>query len=277
MSFSLRVLFKSFIDFFRDDGPILAGSISYFFVMAIFPFCLFLVSIFGYFLGENREFYNFFLEKLIYFFPEATSEITKELGTIITHRKIGLFTLLLYGFFSYQLYLSAEKAINVIFKEKATRPFLISTLFSLSIVTLMITLLIITFGAISLIPMFKFLTNFLPGLVISKITIILVGFILPLFLVTVIATSFYIFLPKKNVKTRHALIGGLFTALFLEAAKHLFTFYVALKLSNIGTIYGSLSAFIIFVLWVFYSASIFLIGGEVVHNLGTAKSSDHPS
>ena len=277
MSFSLRILFKSFIDFFRDDGPILAGSISYFFVMAIFPFCLFLVSIFGYFLGENREFYNFFLEKLIYFFPEATSEITKELGTIITYRKIGLFTLLLYGFFSYQLYLSAEKAINVIFKEKATRPFLISTLLSLSIVTLMITLLIITFGAISLIPMFKFLTNFLPGLVISKITIILVGFILPLFLVTVIATSFYIFLPKKNVKTRHALIGGLFTALFLEAAKHLFTFYVALKLSNIGTIYGSLSAFIIFVLWVFYSASIFLIGGEVVHNLGTAKSSDHPS
>ena len=277
MSFSLRILFKSFIDFFRDDGPILAGSISYFFVMAIFPFCLFLVSIFGYFLGENREFYNFFLEKLIYFFPEATSEITKELGTIITYRKIGLFTLLLYGFFSYQLYLSAEKAINVIFKEKATRPFLISTLLSLSIVTLMITLLIITFGAISLIPMFKFLTNFLPGLVISKITIILVGFILPLFLVTVIATSFYIFLPKKNVKTRHALIGGLFTALFLEAAKHLFTFYIALKLSNIGTIYGSLSAFIIFVLWVFYSASIFLIGGEVVHNLGTAKSSDHPS
>ena len=277
MSFSLRILFKSFIDFFRDDGPILAGSISYFFVMAIFPFCLFLVSIFGYFLGENREFYNFFLEKLIYFFPEATSEITKELGTIITYRKIGLFTLLLYGFFSYQLYLSAEKAINVIFKEKATRPFLISTLFSLSIVTLMITLLIITFGAISLIPMFKFLTNFLPGLVISKITIILVGFILPLFLVAVIATSFYIFLPKKNVKTRHALIGGLFTALFLEAAKHLFTFYIALKLSNIGTIYGSLSAFIIFVLWVFYSASIFLIGGEVVHNLGTAKSSDHPS
>ena len=273
----MRILFKSFIDFFRDDGPILAGSISYFFVMAIFPFCLFLVSIFGYFLGENREFYNFFLEKLIYFFPEATSEITKELGTIITHRKIGLFTLLLYGFFSYQLYLSAEKAINVIFKEKATRPFLISTLLSLSIVTLMITLLIITFGAISLIPMFKFLTNFLPGLVISKITIILVGFILPLFLVTVIATSFYIFLPKKNVKTRHALIGGLFTALFLEAAKHLFTFYIALKLSNIGTIYGSLSAFIIFVLWVFYSASIFLIGGEVVHNLGTAKSSDHPS
>jgi len=270
----VRILLKSFIDFFRDDGPMLAGSISYFFVMAIFPFCLFLVSIFGYFLGENREFYNFFLEKLIYFFPEATSEITKELGTIITYRKIGLFTLLLYGFFSYQLYLSAEKAINVIFKEKATRPFLISTFLSLSIVTLMITLIIITFGAISIIPMFKFLTNFLPGLVISKITIILVGFILPLFLVTVIATSFYIFLPKKNVKTRHALIGGLFTALFLEAAKHLFTFYVALKLSNIGTIYGSLSAFIIFVLWVFYSASIFLIGGEVVHNLGTAKSSD---
>jgi len=63
----------------------------------------------------------------------------------------------------------------------------------------------------------------------------------------------------------------LFTALFLEAAKHHFTFYIALKLSHLGTIYGPLSVFAIFILWIFYSTSIFLIGGELVHHLG-AKS-----
>ena len=65
----MRILFKSIIDFFRDDGPMLAGSISSFFIMAIFPFSLFLVAIFGYFLGENREFYDFLLRELTRFFP----------------------------------------------------------------------------------------------------------------------------------------------------------------------------------------------------------------
>ncbi|HAM51008.1 MAG TPA: hypothetical protein DCP92_10095 [Nitrospiraceae bacterium] len=40
-----------------------------------------------------------------------------------------------------------------------------------------------------------------------------------------------------------------------------------------GTIYGPLSAFVIFLLWVFYSSCIFLIGAEVVHNLGSLKGS----
>ncbi len=273
----MTILFKSFIDFFRDDGPMLAGSISYFFVMAVFPFSLFLVSIFGYFLGENREFYNFLLEKLIDFFPETTSAITRELGAVITYKRIGIFTLLIYGFFSYQLYLSVEKAINIIFKERVKRPFLISITLSFLIITLIITLIIISFGATWIISMLNLLNKFFPGVVISKISGILIGFIVPLLLISLITTSLYIFLPKKSVMVRHALIGGLFTALFLEAAKHLFTLYIVLNLPHLGAIYGSLSAFVIFVLWIFYSASIFLIGGEVVHNLGIAKSPDRPS
>jgi uncharacterized BrkB/YihY/UPF0761 family membrane protein len=40
---------------------------------------------------------------------------------------------------------------------------------------------------------------------------------------------------------------------------------------KLGTIYGPLSAFVIFLLWVFYSSCIFLIGAEVVHNLEVSR------
>lgn len=273
----MRLLLKSFVDFFRDDGPMLAGAISCFFIMAIFPFSLFLVSIFGYFLGENREFYDFLLKELIRFFPQAASEITRELGTLITYQRIGILTLIIYGLFSYQLFMALERAINLIFKQKVKRSFFISAALSFVIITLIITLLIVSFGATSAVSMFKFLTKLFPTLVIRTITKILIGFIIPLFLVSLVATSLYILIPKVRVKIHHALIGGLFTALFLEVAKHLFTFYVALKLPHLGSIYGPLSAFVIFVLWVFYSASIFLIGGELVHNLGASKSPGRPS
>jgi membrane protein len=77
----------------------------------------------------------------------------------------------------------------------------------------------------------------------------------------------YLFFPKTKVKTKHALHGALFTAVFLEIAKHLFTWYVG-NVVQFGSIYGPLTAFVVFLLWMFYSSCIFLIGAEVVHNLG---------
>lgn len=273
----IRLILKSLVDFFKDDGPMLAGSISFFFIMAVFPFSLFLVSIFGYFLGENREFYDFLLKELVRFFPQATSEITEELGAIVSYRRIGIFTLILYGLFSYQLFMALERTVNLIFKQRVKRPFFLSAALSLVVITLIIALLTLSFGATSAVSMLKFFTRFFPKLVIKTITKVLIGFVVPLFLVSLTATSLYILLPKAKVMIRHALIGGLFTALFLEAAKHLFTFYITLKLSHLGVIYGPLSVFAVFILWVFYSASIFLIGGELVHHLGASKSPRHPS
>jgi len=38
-----------------------------------------------------------------------------------------------------------------------------------------------------------------------------------------------------------------------------------------GAIYGSLTAIVTFLMWLFYSSSIFLVGAELVHNLGNSK------
>jgi len=109
-----------------------------------------------------------------------------------------------------------------------------------------------------------------PDLKISGLTVFFIRFVVPFFIMFVTVALLYILLPKKRVAFRHAFSGALFTAVFLEAAKHLFTLYVV-NVFRLGTIYGPLSAFVIFLLWVFYSACIFLIGAEVVHNLELSK------
>ncbi|HET6515220.1 MAG TPA: YihY/virulence factor BrkB family protein [Thermodesulfovibrionales bacterium] len=266
----IQLIFRSFVDFFRDGGPMLAGSISFFTMMAIVPFCLLLVTIFGYFLGENREFYHFFLSKLVSFFPKITSQITTELGNIITHKGLGRLSLLLYGFLSYELFSSLEKAIHVTFKTKEGRSFFVSFILSLVVITLIIAFLLISFSATSLMSMLKTLKEFFPRLQISEVTGFFIRFVIPLLLVQLNAMTLYLFLPKKRVKLFHAVSGAFFTAIFLEAAKHLFTLYV-MNVVRLGTIYGPLSAFVIFLLWVFYSSCIFLVGAELVHNLGTSK------
>jgi membrane protein len=262
----IRAIFRSFVDFFRDGGLMLAGSISYFTMMAIVPFCLLLVTILGYFLGGNEELLKFFSSKLISFFPKITHDITNEIRKIISYRGIGQFTFILYGLLSYQLFSSLETATNIIFKTKDKRHFIISLVLSLFIITLIIAFILISFGTTAAISMLKTLQEFFPVVKIGKITGFLIKFIAPLILVFLTITTLYIFLPKKRVRIRHALSGALFTAILLEAAKHIFTIYVV-KVTKLGTIYGPLSAFVIFLLWVFYSSCLFLIGAEIVHNL----------
>ncbi len=261
-----KAALKGFVDFFRDGGLMFAGSISYFSMMAIIPFCLLLVTIFGYFLGEHEELLQFFSSKLVGFFPQITYEITDELRRIISYKGIGQFTIILYVLLSYQLFLSLETAVNAVFKTKVKRHPAVSIILSLLIITLIIIFIVLSFGATSAISMMKTLQEFFPELKIGKALSFLIGFVVPLILVFLTLTTLYIFLPKKRIKVRHALSGALFTAILLETAKHIFTLY-AVKVMRLGTIYGPLSAFVIFLLWVYYSSCIFLIGAEIVHNL----------
>jgi membrane protein len=262
----VRIVAQSFVDFFRDGGIMLAGSLSYFFMMTIVPFCLFLIAIIGHILGVRDDILKFLLGKLVGFFPQVTSEITDELKRIISFKKVlGSFSLVLYGFLSLQLFMSLQNAVSVIFKIKTRRPFLLSLLMALLIVSFIMILLLVSFGASSLIAMLRILRNAFPDIQVSAIVRFLITYFVPFVLVLIAASGLYKLLPHRRINIRHALAGALFTTLFLEIAKHLFTFYVS-DVVRFGTLYGPLSAFIMFLLWIFYSWCIFLIGAEVVHN-----------
>ena len=249
----------------------LAGAISCFFMMAFIPFSLFLVSIFGYILGQHNNFHRFFLSQVVGFFPQATHQITRELQSIVTHKKIGIVTLLIYGIFSYQLYVSLEMAVHQIFKVKIKRPLIFSVLLAFLTVTLLIAFVIFSFGASGTLTLLGNLREYVPGLKIGATTCILSKFFFPALLLFFFTTSLYMLLPRKKVLLRDALWGGLFTTLCFEGAKHLFTFYVSLKISRLGAIYGSLTVIVIFLMWLFYSSSIFLVGAELVRNLGNLR------
>jgi len=246
-----------------------AAAMSYFTMMAIVPFCLFLVTLFGYLLGHYPEFYNYFLRRLASLFPAVTKEIMQDISKLISYKGLGKVGLVLYGLLSYQVFASYEAALNAIFKVKTKRHFIYSMLISLSVVTLIIALLLLSFAATSVVPLLKGFSPFFPGLKIGKITQFLIRFVLPFILVLLVVTMLYILIPRTRVNFFHSFRGALFTTIFLEIAKHIFTWYVS-SVSELGKIYGPLTAIISFLLWVYYSSSIFLIGAEIVHNSGTA-------
>ncbi len=263
----MRLMLRSFIDFIKGDGAMFAGAISCFFMLASVPFLVLLVSILGYILGEYVEFHSFFLTLLTNMFPSVTHEVTAELGSIIGNKNIGIVTFLLYALFSYELFLSIETAVRAMFESKAKRPLWVSTLLSLLAVTLLIAFTVASFAATSILQVLQNLQQYLPGLKIGKIAGFLTGYALPAFVIYLTVTMLYIVLPV-GVKFRHAALGGLFTTIFIEAAKYPFTFYVAWRVFRLGAVYGSLTALVVFLMWIFYVSSVFLIGARLVHYLG---------
>ncbi|RPJ11071.1 MAG: YihY family inner membrane protein, partial [Deltaproteobacteria bacterium] len=72
----------------------------------------------------------------------------------------------------------------------------------------------------------------------------------------------YKIVPNRKIHFKTALKAAFFAGFLWETAKQLFGWYV-LHLSRFSVVYGSLSALAIFFIWIYYSAAILLLGGEV--------------
>jgi membrane protein len=88
------------------------------------------------------------------------------------------------------------------------------------------------------------------------------------FLVTLAVTSFlfaliYRVIPEVRVDWRDVAIGSVMTALLFSAGKFLIALY--LGKAGIGSAYGAASSVVVLLVWVYYSAQIFLFGAEFTY------------
>ena len=95
--------------------------------------------------------------------------------------------------------------------------------------------------------------------------------ILPWILTTTGLVLLYLIIPNTRIKLSHALIGAVFAGLLFEVAKKLFTIYVtSFPLQEI--IYGALSAVPLFIIWIYLSWMLVLLGAEICHGLENYKA-----
>ncbi|HXB52436.1 MAG TPA: YihY/virulence factor BrkB family protein [Rhizomicrobium sp.] len=170
---------------------------------------------------------------------------------------IGLVTLVVTasGFFT-----EIEDALNVIWKAPRHESYFYQLLrgrvMSLALVIGLGFLLLFSMLVATAIRLFgHMLTGYASGIVIGTAN---VGF--SYLIVALLFAAIYKLLPNTKLLWRDVLVGSFGTALLFEAGQSLIGYYLANLIT--ANIYGAAGGIIVLLIWVYYSAQIFLLGAE---------------
>jgi len=104
------------------------------------------------------------------------------------------------------------------------------------------------------------------------------NFLLSFALVTVLFATVYKVLPAVRLAWRDVIVGAVVTAVLFNVGKHLIAVYLGTRASS--SMYGAAGSLLVVLVWVYYSAQIFLYGAEFTkvyaRRYGSLRRMDRP-
>jgi membrane protein len=257
----------------EDNVLFLAGGIAFNILLAAVPFVLLLVWGFALVLRNqpiepNQLIVNYIDRLLPAHYESADAPTHRLISDILgAHTKLGIWSTVGFIWFSTRLFGSLRTVLANVFDIEQERGIIQGKLFDIKI-TIVSTVLITANALISgyVLIATKASREVLVDLGIradvmgqaSAWGTRLVGSAL----LALMFFGLYKFLPIRRVRTKTAWVAALFTTFMFELAKVAFNAYV--ESFNPGSLYtGAVAAIVVTVVWVYYAALIFILGGEV--------------
>lgn len=257
---------KAVID---NDFSGMAAEMGFMLVLGIFPAMLFLLAVFGW-MG-NKSFINpvlFFLSNVMPM--DSMKLIHTVLGEVMIFSKGNLMAtvgIIVTLFLTSNAVAVILKGLNKAYKVEETRSFIYTRI--LSIIMVFVNTLVL-FLSINLIVFGKVIVNFLTTYIgishVFAITLLTLRWPLAFFALYFMAFINYYILPDlkgdDKLKRKSALPGTLFFCTFWLVGSWGFSLYVN-NLHTYNKVYGTIGAFAVLMVWLYYTSILILIGGEI--------------
>ena len=257
----------------EDNIFFLAGGIAFNLLLAAVPFVLLLIAGLGYLVGDASgrpvDVVAAILHRLLP--PGVTpgeGTIEAALESIVANRgQVGLYSAIVFVWLSTRLFGSLRSVLAEVFDIENERGIISGKLFDVK-VTVLGTALFVAYAVVNTYVETARSEGFalLRALGLRQDVMgwleYTTGRLLAFVFIVLLFYALYKTLPNRRVRWQMAAIAALFAAGLFEVARSLFTIYVARF--NPGSVYtGTLTAFVVFVVWVYYAAMLFILGGEV--------------
>jgi membrane protein len=260
---SLKVLGEVVLGARRNDLLGLAGQLAYFFLLFFFPFLIFLVSLTGLVLGNPEAGLKSLFEALTGLVPaNAQTLVVDYVDRTLRSASTGALVFGILGalWLGQAASISITKAANRSYSLEESRPFW-QLRGACLIITLGFTLLI----TVLTLAVFNVGTHVLPiaGLPDSDTGLRkLLSWAMVFVAVTLALDLLYYLAPDAKVPFKWITPGGFIATVLMFTSDGAFSYYVA-NLGNYGQIYGQLGTVIVFMVWLYVTGLMVLLGLEV--------------
>ncbi|MGN8646863.1 YihY/virulence factor BrkB family protein [Gracilibacillus sp. HCP3S3_G5_1] len=246
----------------RDEVPGIAAQLSYFFLLSLFPFLLFLVTLVGYLPFNEIGVINFISQ---YAPDEIVTLVSDNLTEIIHNRNGGLLSIGIIG-----TLWSASNGVNALVRSfnkaydiEEKRSFIVMRAISIVLTIAMLLVIIVAF----LLPIFGrmigvYLFSFF-GLSEDFLNVWnTLRWVVSSVIFFIVLIMLYRLAPSKRVYFKHIYVGALFATTCWQLTSLAFSYYVS-SIGNYSATYGSLGGVIILMIWFYLSGIIVITGGEI--------------
>jgi membrane protein len=245
---------------FREDRlGLTAGSLTFTTLISLVPLVtvmLALFSAFPMFASFQVALENYFLQSLV---PDS---IAKPVLAALTQfagkaNRLGTFGLVFLVVTALALMLTIDRSLNAIWRVRQPRPIAQRVLVYWAAVTLGPLLLGMSLSLTSYaISASRGVVSAMPGGVAMLLNA------LEFALLAAGLASLFHYVPNTHVRWRHALAGGVFSAVCFEVAKSVLGWYVR-QVPTYAMVYGAFATVPIFLVWIYISWLLVLLGAVV--------------
>lgn len=260
-----------YISFQKEDVLLFASGLSFYGLFCLVPLLLLLTALFGIFLSSSEhalQHIEDILSNVLLTQPYAEkikSAVEKMIGDAIRYREsLGVVGIALLAWTASSLFSATRSILNRIYKLQSSRLAVLNMLEDMMWVAVIGVLFLVTNIAPLAISVVQSMVKDLPVLNHLRIgffarftsTVFTTGLSFIMFLVV------YRFVPAKGVPTKTALVSAITTTVLWAVSSRIFRWYL-LTFHSYRQLYGAYAFIIVLLVWVYYSAIIFILGAIV--------------
>ena len=263
-----RLLSDLMRSFLRHGCGSLAASLAFFSLLSLFPLGFIVLYGVSFIVSHEVIGGQVLLSFLKGFLPTLGERVAVEFQRIGELDTVRWLVFLSFAWFGTLVFYELDYALNVVFDSTWKRHPLISTAIAVASQGAVGLLLILSYVATQTINLLTAYAPHLWGLDLIALAAhdMFLTYTLPFLMAWLTVGALYRYVPRRKPQWREAMIGSLTFSLLWVAAKLIFVTYneYATVYTNL---YGSLLEVILLLLWIYYSALLFLFGAELTHAL----------